>query len=38
VIEGVSMLATERAEIGAMLEASGGSIDGLIGQLQQSRA
>ena len=38
VIEGVSMLATERAEVGAMLEASGGSIDGLIGQLQQSRA
>lgn len=38
VIEGVSMLATERAEIGAILEASGGSIDRLIGQLQQSRA
>jgi phospholipid transport system substrate-binding protein len=34
VIEGVSMLATERAEIGAMLEASRGSIDGLIGQLR----
>jgi phospholipid transport system substrate-binding protein len=34
VIEGVSMLATERAEVGAMLEASRGSIDGLIGQLR----
>jgi phospholipid transport system substrate-binding protein len=34
VIEGVSMLANERAEIGAMLEASRGSIDGLIGQLR----
>ena len=38
VIEGVSMLATERAEVGAMLEASRGNIDGLIGQLRQSRA
>jgi phospholipid transport system substrate-binding protein len=34
VIEGVSMLATERAEVGAMLEASRGSVDGLIGQLR----
>lgn len=34
VIEGVSMLANERAEIGAMLEASRGSVDGLIGQLR----
>ena len=34
VIEGVSMLATERAEVGAMLEASRGSIDGLVGQLR----
>lgn len=34
VIEGVSMLATERAEIGALLEASKGSVDGLIGALQ----
>ena len=31
VIEGVSMLANERAEVGAMLDAHGGSIDGLIG-------
>ena len=34
VIEGVSMLANERAEVGAMLEASRGNIDGLIGQLR----
>lgn len=34
VIEGVSMLANERAEIGAMLEASRGSIDGLIQRMQ----
>jgi phospholipid transport system substrate-binding protein len=34
VIEGVSLLANERAEIGAMLEASRGSIDGLIGRMQ----
>ncbi len=33
VIEGVSMLANERAEIGAMLEAQGGSIDRLTAQL-----
>jgi len=34
VIEGVSMLASERAQIGAMLEAQRGSIDGLIAQLR----
>jgi phospholipid transport system substrate-binding protein len=34
VIEGVSMLANERAEVGAMLEAARGSIDGLTAQLQ----
>jgi phospholipid transport system substrate-binding protein len=34
VIEGVSMLANERAEVGAMLEAQRGSLDGLIGQLR----
>jgi phospholipid transport system substrate-binding protein len=34
VIVGVSLLANERAEIGAMLEASRGSIDGLIGRMQ----
>jgi phospholipid transport system substrate-binding protein len=34
VIEGVSMLANERAEIGAMLEASRGDVNGLIAQLQ----
>lgn len=34
VIEGVSMLANERAEIGAMLEASRGDIDGLNAQLR----
>ena len=33
IIEGVSMLANERAEVGAMLDAQGGSIDGLIAQL-----
>lgn len=33
VIEGVSLLANERAEIGAMLEAQRGSLDGLIRQL-----
>ena len=37
VIEGVSMLANERAEVGAMLEASRGDVNGLIAQLQ-SRA
>ena len=30
IIEGVSMLANERAEIGAMLDAQRGSLDGLI--------
>lgn len=34
VIEGVSMLANERAEIGAMLEAARGSVDGLIAALR----
>ncbi len=33
IIEGVSMLANERAEIGAMLEAAGGSLDGLIAKM-----
>ncbi len=33
VIEGVSMLANERAEIGAMLEAQGGNIERLTAQL-----
>jgi phospholipid transport system substrate-binding protein len=34
VIEGVSMLANERAEIGAMLDAQRGSIDGLIATMR----
>lgn len=34
IIEGVSMLANERAEVGAILEAQGGDIDGLISALQ----
>ena len=34
VIEGVSMLASERAQVGAMLDAQRGSIDGLIAQLR----
>jgi phospholipid transport system substrate-binding protein len=34
IIEGVSMLANERAEVGALLDAQGGSLDGLIGQLR----
>lgn len=34
IIEGVSMLANERAEIGALLEAQRGSIDALIQALQ----
>jgi phospholipid transport system substrate-binding protein len=34
VIEGVSMLASERAQVGAMLDAAGGSIDGLTRSLQ----
>jgi phospholipid transport system substrate-binding protein len=33
-IQGVSLLANERAEVGAMLEAQGGSIDGLIAALR----
>lgn len=33
-IEGVSMLAQERAEIGAMLDAQGGSLDALIAQMR----
>ena len=36
IIEGVSMLANERAEIGAMLDAQGGSLDGLIAQMSKS--
>ncbi len=34
VIEGVSMLANERAEVGAMLEASRGDLDALIARLR----
>jgi phospholipid transport system substrate-binding protein len=34
IIEGVSMLANERAEIGTMLEAQRGSIDGLVAALK----
>jgi phospholipid transport system substrate-binding protein len=34
IIEGVSLLANERAEIGAMLDAKGGSIDGLTAELR----
>ncbi len=34
VIEGVSLLANERAEIGAMLEAQRGDLNGLIAQLK----
>jgi phospholipid transport system substrate-binding protein len=33
IIEGVSMLANERAQVGAILDARRGSIDGLIAQL-----
>ena len=33
IIEGVSLLASERAQVGAMLDAQRGSIDGLIAQL-----
>lgn len=36
IIEGVSMLANERAEVGAMLDAQGGSVDALIGALRGS--
>ena len=35
IIEGVSLLANERAEIGAMLDAQGGDINGLIAQLNR---
>ena len=34
IIEGVSMLANERAQVGAILDAQRGSIDGLIAQLR----
>jgi phospholipid transport system substrate-binding protein len=34
VIEGVSMLASERAQVGAMLDGAGGSVDGLIRELR----
>ena len=34
IIEGVSMLTNERAEVGAMLEASGGSIDTLTARMR----
>ena len=36
IIEGVSMLANERAEVGAMLDAQNGSLDGLIAQLKST--
>ena len=36
VVEGVSLLKSERAEIGAMLDASGGSVDKLIDRLKAS--
>lgn len=35
-VDGVNMLATERAEIGAMLDRRGGDIDGLIADLGRS--
>lgn len=35
IIEGVSMLANERAEVGAMLDAQRGSLDGLIAQMSK---
>ena len=34
IIEGVSMLANERAEIGALLDAEGGDLGGLIAALR----
>jgi phospholipid transport system substrate-binding protein len=37
IIEGVSLLASERAQVGAILEAQRGSIDGLIAQLRAYR-
>ncbi len=36
IIEGVSMLTNERAEVGAMLEASGGNLDRLIARMRAS--
>ena len=36
IIEGVNMLASERTEIGAMLDARGGDIEALIGDLKAS--
>ncbi|MFO1105786.1 MAG: ABC transporter substrate-binding protein [Amaricoccus sp.] len=36
IIEGVSMLANERAEVGAMLDASGGSLDALITKMKST--
>ncbi|MFQ8431092.1 phospholipid-binding protein MlaC [Amaricoccus sp. W119] len=36
VIEGVSALANERAEVGAMLDAQGGDLDRLIAQMRSS--
>ncbi len=35
IIEGVNMLASERTEIGALLDKSGGNLDALIAQLQE---
>lgn len=35
IIEGINMLASERTEIGAMLDAQGGDVDKLIAQLQK---
>jgi phospholipid transport system substrate-binding protein len=35
-IEGISLLKSERAEIGAMLDRRGGNIDALIGDLQKA--
>ena len=36
VVEGISLLKSERAEVGAMLDASGGDIDRLIQRLQSA--
>ena len=36
IIEGVNMLASERTEVGALLDARGGDIDALIGDLQKA--
>lgn len=35
IIEGVNMLASERTEIGALLDKNGGNLDALIAQLQE---